>query len=116
MLGMIEALQILVFLPLLSTTMPANVGSFMGFLMTIAAFDFFDTAEGVEYVFSLEPSEAPSDENLNFDVLGMGSLYFISNLGTAIFIFLYQVLLTLTYFILNPFRHSCGKWMNQKVK
>ena len=106
--GMIEVLQIMVFLPLFSTTMPANVSTFMSFLMTIVAFDYYDITELVEHVFSLEPTEAPQDGNINFTLLGMSSLYFMANLGTATFLFLYTIFATLLYLILNPLRSKLG--------
>ena len=86
MLGMVEALQILIFLPLLETNMPANVGEFMGFLMQIAAFDIVDTGAAVETIFDLDPIASPDD--INYEALGMESVYFVSNLGSAIFLFL----------------------------
>ena len=45
---MVEAIQIIVMMPLFETKMPANVGLFMGELMTIAAFDIIETGEYVE--------------------------------------------------------------------
>ena len=47
--------------------------------MTIAAFDFYEIGEDVEYLLELEPTDPVS---VNFDRLGFGSLYFIDNMGT----------------------------------
>ena len=113
MLGMVESLQILIFLPLLKTSMPANVGDFMGFLMTIAAFDIVNTGPTVELVFDLEPIAAPED--INYTALGLGSVYFVSNLGSAVFIFMAQVALSFLYFIVKPFRHD-SKCLNRFYK
>ena len=87
---MVEAIQIIVMMPLFETRMPANVGIFMGELMTIAAFDIIETGEYVEHALDLEPHDPPSDKN--FAQLGYESVYFFSNIGTAIFFITFIVL------------------------
>ena len=76
-------------MPLFETKMPANVGLFMGELMTIAAFDIIETGEYVEQIFELEPMGAPTDKN--YESLGYESVYFFSNIGIAIFFFIFII-------------------------
>ena len=50
-LDMINALQIIILLPLIDTKVPANAGIFFSRLTEIAAFDFFEIGEYVnEYL------------------------------------------------------------------
>lgn len=102
LLGMIEALQIIVLMPLLKTKMPANVGLFMGELMKIAAFDLVETGTYVEAIFNLEPHDAP--EGRNFEAIGYESVYFFSNVGSAILIFIFQLLHTLIVMCVAPMK------------
>ena len=46
----------------------------------------------------------------------MVSLYFMANLGTAMFLFLYQIFATLLYLFLYPLRNNLGSWMQSKMK
>ena len=46
----------------------------------------------------------------------MVSLYFMANLGTVMFLFLYQIFATLLYLILYPLRNNLGSWMQSKMK
>ena len=43
LLGMINTYQVIVMMPLFTVTLPANAGMFFAQMMTIAAFEFFDT-------------------------------------------------------------------------
>ena len=54
---MIQALQILILLPLLKPGMPANTGMFFNQLASIAAFDIFEMGELIDELLSLMPTD-----------------------------------------------------------
>ena len=76
---MIEALQVIILLPLLSVSMPANTGMFFNKLTQIAAFDPLETNEFLTDLLKLQPKEPLS---ANFETSGFETTYFINNLGS----------------------------------
>ena len=77
--GMIEALQILILLPLLHASMPANAGQVFKYLTKIAAFDVFEIGDYVDEILELEESDPV---NINFESLGFETQWFIHNMGS----------------------------------
>ena len=76
---MIEALQVIILLPLLSASMPANTGMVFDQLTQIAAFDLLETNEFLTELLELEPKEPLS---ANFETSGFETVYFLNNLGS----------------------------------
>ena len=68
--GMINALQIIIILPLFDASMPANAGMVFKYLTKIAAFDVFEIGDYVDEYLELEQTE-PVDNN--FETLGFES-------------------------------------------
>ena len=66
----------------------------------------------MELIFEIDPIE-PGDD-MNYPSLGIETVYFITNLGTAVFIFSIQIIGSLLYVILYPFR-ECGKYIKEKM-
>ena len=86
---MINIQQLIVLIPLFNIILPANASSFYHKLMEIAAFDYYETNELLNDMLNLEPT---GPVNINFEMLGLESLYFMNNMGT-------QILFYLSYFI-----------------
>ena len=73
---MINALQIVILLPLIDTKVPANAGMFFSKLTEIAAFDLIEIGEYVDEFLQLPITEPDP----SFEASGMESNYFINNL------------------------------------
>ena len=104
----ISALQILILLPLLQTSIPANSGMVFEQLTKIAAFDILEIGDFVDEYLNLDPTE-PINEK--FDTLGLETLYFINNVGSFVFVMIFYLLALLVYFIL-----ACAGKLSQKAK
>ena len=76
---MIESLQVIILLPLLSVSMPANTGMAFDQLTQIAAFDLLETNEFLNEQLELQPKEPLST---NFESSGYETTYFLNNLGS----------------------------------
>ena len=65
----INALQIIIVLPLLKSSMPANAGIVFRRLAEITAFDYVEIGEYVDDVLNLEPTESisPKMEEIGFE-------------------------------------------------
>ena len=85
---MIEALQVIILLPLLSVSMPANTGKFFGHLTQIAAFDLLETNEFFTEELELEPKEPLS---INFEATGFENTYFLNNLGSFAIVLAFEI-------------------------
>ena len=108
----VQVLQIVVILPLLSTNMPANTGMFFSVLQMIAAFDVFEIGEYVDEYLELTP-EDPINEK--FETIGMESKYYINNMGSFFLTLVFEVLLIIVYLLLVPFA-SKSKCIKRRVK
>ena len=95
-LDMINALQIIILLPLIDTFIPANAHMFFSRLTEIAAFDFIEIGEYVQDILEL-PFTDPVNER--FEASGMESTYFINNLGTFYLIILIYCLVIIFWLI-----------------
>ena len=91
-------LQMIVLLPLLSTSMPANSGMFFGGLSSIAAFDVFEIGDYADEYLELLPSEPISEK---FEAIGMESTYFINNMGSLFLALCFDLFLILVWMVLN---------------
>ena len=80
---MLSALQIIILLPLMNVSVPANAGMFFKELAAIAAFDYFETSEFIEDLLDLLPRD-PINEK--FESTGFESVYFMNNLGTLLLV------------------------------
>ena len=83
---MINALQIIIILPLVDASMPANAGQVFKQLTKIAAFDVVETSDFVDELLSIEPTDPLS---VNLESLGFETQWFINNVGSF---FIYQLL------------------------
>lgn len=103
---MINALQIVVFLPLLDVHFPANAASFFQYLTKIAAFDILEISDQVDEILDLpvpeEQSEEVEQQVAKFQEIGLESLYFINNLGFFFLIILLCGGLTVIWLLLAP--------------
>ena len=89
-LDMINALQIIILLPLIDTDIPANAHMFFIKLTNIAGFDFFEIDGIVTDLLDLPPTE-PINER--FEASRIETRYFINNLGTFYIIFMLYFLM-----------------------
>jgi len=70
-------------------------------MMQIAAFDFYDTGDLLDYL--LGQAQKGEALNSNFETLGFESLFILHNLGTLLFLFVY-------YPIAIAFTSLCAKF------
>ena len=95
-LEMINALQIIILLPLIDTKIPANAHMFFSRLTETAAFDFIEIGDFVQDFLEL-PLSNPVNER--FEASGMESTYYINNLGTFYLIIWLYFLLVIFWLI-----------------
>ena len=79
-------------MPLLTVILPANAGMFFAQIMTISAFEVFDTKPYLDSVLHLEPADPI---NANFEAVGLESIYFLHNLGTLLFAFVFFLVMVI---------------------
>ena len=101
----------IVMLPLFTIVLPANARSFFAKVMTIAAFDFYESSDVVHETFAIPEAK---NMNPNFDADGFESKYFLVNMGTLALFWLILMALTLLYLILKPC--SCAVRLSSKIK
>jgi len=105
LLGTINTMQIIVMMPLFEVSLPANAGMFFAQLMSIAAFELFDTKPYLDSALSLAPTEPV---NSNFEAAGLESIYLLHNMGT--------LLMGFTFFVLSAaFSFLCRQCSNEKT-
>ncbi len=105
---MINALQVIIFIPLLDSSIPANAGMVFKKITKIAAFDIIEIGDYVDDYLQLVPTDPVSEK---FETIGMESLYFINNVGSFIFIIAIYLLAVIVYFLLC----LCGN-ASKKIK
>ena len=93
---MINALQIVILLPLSESSVPANAGMFFERLAQIAAFDLIEIKPQINEYLDLVPTGPVNDK---FESLGLESKYFINNLGTFFLIIMIYFLLVIIWII-----------------
>ena len=91
---MINALQIIILLPLIDSKIPANAGMFFKTLAEYAAFDFFEIGEYADAFLKLEQTEPI---NTSAESLGIETTYFVNNLGTFYLLLLLNFLLAFAW-------------------
>ena len=64
---MIQALQIIILLPLFDSVMPANTGVFFGHISSIAAYDIIEIGEYLDQWLQLLPTDPV---NFKFETIG----------------------------------------------
>ena len=83
LLSSVKQLQIIVHITLINVAYPATATIFMGMLMNVLTFQFYNFSSFYNKVFSLDP-DSPGSQPLNnqFNMLGYNALYIIQNFGT----------------------------------
>ena len=84
-MDMVEALQLIVFLPILKVSMPANAAAVFDTLSQIAAFDLIEIGDYIEEILKLLPTDPVNEK---YESIGLESLYFINNIGSFTFVLL----------------------------
>ena len=107
---MVEALQVIILLPLLSAPIPTNSGMFCEELTAIAAFDVIETGEYWEELLDLLPKDPINDK---FETIGYESIYFLNNMGSFALVLLVNFIPFLLWILLGPFQ-NCSSWLYQK--
>jgi len=105
LLGTVNTYQLLVMMPLLTVSLPANAGRFFAEVMRIAAFEVFDTKPYLDRIFRLEPADP---FNADFEALGLESIYILHNMGTLLLAFVY-------YVIVAVFSQLCRRSSHYKI-
>jgi len=79
-------------MPLMTVILPANAGIFFAQLMQITAFEVLDTKPYLDSYLRLEPADPI---NANFEAVGLESIYFLHNLGTLLFAFVFFLVMVI---------------------
>ena len=98
--GLINAIQLIVYLPLFNLAFPANVYTYFNILIEIANFDLIPGEAIVGSIFTFEEEE--SDNNPNFEMLGFETNNFILN-TSSLFVYAHLIyLVMIAVFLLTP--------------
>jgi hypothetical protein len=83
LLSSVKQLQIIIHITLINVAYPATATIFMGMLMNVLTFQFYNFSSFYNKVFSLDPDSFGSQPlNNQFNMLGYNTLYIIQNFGT----------------------------------
>jgi len=94
--GMIEYLQLVVYMPLLGTEYPANASFLSGILASVASFDIINTDDFYMWMFSFAESESLS---ISFEELGFESMNFVMNMGSSFIILFLAPMAFILYYV-----------------
>ena len=94
----LNALQLVVHMPMFAIKYPANAYDFNESLIGIASFDILDHYELQAKMFYWPDVDA---YNLNFETLGYDSIFFNPNIGTMFFMILILLILILLVVLLH---------------
>ena len=114
--NLVEALQLIVYLPLFDVSFPANSQRVFDRLSKIAAFDFFEIGDHVNRFLDLQPTEPVNEK---YESIGFESLYFINNLGTFTFTVLSLqavLILWVLLWLLSYIKMPCVNRLKEKIK
>ena len=109
--GMINALQIIIILPLFDTSMPANTGMVFKYLTKIAAFDILEIGDYVDEFLELGQTD-PVDNN--FETLGFESKWFINNVGSFFIYLLWCFAIVIFYLLVATLNKTSGYCLRLK--
>ena len=108
--SMIQALQMIILIPLLKSIMPANTGIFFNQLTSIATYEIFEIGEYLDEWLSLIPTDPVNEK---FETIGIGSLLFINNLGTFAIFLVVNFMTIVLWLVLNLC--SNNDWLRKKL-
>ena len=115
-LDMINAMQIIVLLPLIETDIPANAHMFFVRLTNIAGFDFFEIDGIVSDLLKLPPTD-PINER--FEASRIETQYFINNLGTFYLIFMLYFIMCFFWLLIKlarcRYKRKCLKRLDRRL-
>ena len=109
---MVAALQVIILLPLMNSSMPANTGSFFAMIMDIAAFDLIEIDGYINQFLGMQISE-PINEK--FETMGIESIFFMNNLGTFTLVLILNLMLVALWFLLT-WPEKCSKRLRKMRK
>ena len=111
-LDMINALQVIVLLPLIETQIPANASMFFETLTEVAAFDFVEIGGASNDILNLPPTE-PVNER--FELSRIESQYFVNNLGSFYTVILLNIFMAFVWCLIKIIRSCCydGKFLEK---
>lgn len=101
--GMVNTIQMMTHLSLLSLTFPSNCLSLYKIIINIANFEFLDSEGILNKMFFNQFDEEEESFNTKFDLLGYGALNMIMNLGTGFIIFLLTMMLIFVLIVFYRF-------------
>ncbi len=90
--------------------MPPNAGGFFKLIMNLAAFNILPTQTFYDTYLPPPPTDGPLNDN--FNSLGLGSMYFLKNLGSMI-IGLVSLPVLFTIVIVLKYLKNCNKKMHR---
>ena len=101
LLGLVEVQQIVLLYSMMKIKFPPNAQAFFNAIVTIAAFDFFDTEDIVNGFLKIKHVD-PFD--LRFADYGFQSGLFLNNMGTQLFIFVALIAAIISLKVLKTLR------------
>ena len=116
---MVNALQLIVHVPMFSIAFPSNAYFFFSLIIGIINFDVVPTEELLKAIFNFDPEDEAV--NLNFDFMGYSSHNLMLNLGAIFLYFSVIVFLLLLFKICKPIMldYEKGKrlynWFSKKM-
>ena len=113
LLGMLNALQLIIYLPLFESAMPANAGMFYNILTKLAVFDVFEIGDYVNEILGLAPTDPVNEK---FETMGLEDVYFINCVGSFIFFIACYALLIMIWAIFSCFKRCNCRCINKSAK
>ena len=115
MLGMMNALQIIICLPLFETSMPANSGMFNNIVTSMAVYEVIEIGDFANELLELNPTDPVNEK---YESIGFGDLYFTNNVGCFVLTILFSSLLVIFWiflYSLSRLGYSCVKRLRNNV-
>jgi hypothetical protein len=113
---MINTLQFILHVPLLSIPLPPNVMTFFKALFNVITFDFINTDPKIQAVFALKDDDSYPPYNDKFDLLGYSTSNTLYNVGLPVFGILLYFGLLLLYLIVRFLPFKIAQKITKKLR
>ena len=117
--GMVNCLQVIVYLPLLNIVFPANVNMLMTVLISVAIFDVVPMIDDIqEWLFGFQYTTRDEIDHQGYQQLDFETHNFIMNTGSLYFISMFYLSFRLFVFLLHKIAYYNPEyvWLYRKLR
>jgi hypothetical protein len=119
--GLINCLQLIVYLPLLNVVFPANINMLLSVLISVATFDVVPFIDEInEFLFVYTVNDVNEQQSSGWEALGFETKQFVTNSGSLFLvaaIFIFSKIVEKVSWVFGHYSYECvhiyRKWKSQ---